>query len=75
MSVLVTMQNMVQIQIMSSFFVFHYTNHGDREDLSIFLYEPIGSCMGNDENLKGLLKEKSVLACCLIICFCLCENR
>jgi hypothetical protein len=41
------------------FFVFHYTN-GDQEDLSIFLYEPIGSCMGNDENLKGLLKEKSV---------------
>ncbi len=60
MSVLATMQNMVQIQIMSSsFFVFHYTN-GDQEDLSIFLYEPIGSCMGNDENLKGLLKEKSV---------------
>jgi hypothetical protein len=53
---------------MSSFFVFHYTN-GDQEDLSIFLYEPIGSCMGIDENLKGLLNEKGVLACCLIVFF------
>ncbi len=74
MSVLVTMQNMVQIQIMSSFFVFHHTN-GDQEDLSIFLYEPIESCMGNDVNLKGLLNDKGVLACCLIMCFCLWENR
>ncbi len=62
------MQNMVQIQIMSSFFVFHYTN-GDQEDLSIFLYEPIGSCMGNDENLKRLLKEKSVLSFVLSFVF------
>jgi hypothetical protein len=68
MSVLATMQNMVQIQIMSSFFVFHYTN-GDQEDLSIFLYEPIGSCMGNDENLKRLLKEKSVLSFVLSFVF------
>jgi hypothetical protein len=71
----VTMQNMVQIQIIVIiFFVFHYPN-GDQEDLSIFLYEPIGSCMGIDENLKGLLNKIGVLTCCLIVFFCLWENR